>query len=127
MRRTLEQLMAEANAVIDTVAVHDAIECLGSPDTVLIDLRHETERAEHGVIPGAVHAPRGYLEFLADPASAMHKPIFASGKRLVLFCASGGRSTLAAKTLVDMGVAGVAHMPGGYAAWREAGGPTRSV
>ena len=70
----------------------------------------------------AVHAPRGLLEFYADPATRIHNPVFASGKKLVVFCATGGRSTLAAKTLVDMGVPNVVNLAGGFSAWREAGG-----
>lgn len=127
MQLNIEQLMAVANAVIDTVAVHDAIAYLEDPNVVFVDIRDATERAQVGEIPGAVHAPRGFLEFYADPAAAMHNPVFASGKRLLLFCASGGRSTLAAKTLFDMGVPNVAHIAGGFGAWREAGGAIESV
>ncbi len=124
MTQNLEHMMAAPNAVIDTVAVHDAIEWLGNPNIVFVDIRNVDELAENGQIPDALHAPRGHLEFLVDPQSSMHNPVFASGKRLVLYCASGGRSTLAAKTLVDMGVPNVAHIAGGYGAWREADGPT---
>lgn len=126
MKQTVQHLLAEANAVIDTVTVHDAVPMLGDPDTVFIDIRDETELSRTGKIQGAVSAPRGHLEFYADPATAMHNPVFASGKRLLLYCASGGRSTLAAKTLYDMGIPKVAHIAGGFAAWNEAGGPVQS-
>jgi rhodanese-related sulfurtransferase len=118
--------MAEANAVIETVSVHDAIAFHGQPGFLFVDLRRDAERSEHGQIPGAINAPRGHLEFYVDPMSAMHNPAFASGRRLILFCASGGRSTLAAKTLYDMGVPNVAHIAGGFAAWKEAGGPVEA-
>ena len=77
-----------------------------------------------GAIAGAVAAPRGFLEFIADPTSPMHNPALSSGKRLVVYCASGGRSALATKTLQDMGYAEVANLTGGYQAWTGTGGPT---
>lgn len=123
MNHSVQQLMAAANAVIETVSVHAAMECLTDSETVFVDLRDALERAENGEIPGAEHVPRGHLEFFVDPEAAMHKAVFSSGKRLILFCATGGRSTLAAKTLYDMGIPNVAHIAGGIAAWREAGGP----
>lgn len=126
MTQTLEQMMAAANAVIDTVAAHDAIERLADPQTAFVDVRNPSERNELGRIPGSLSAPRGHLEFYACPGSAMHNPVFSSGKRLLLYCASGGRSTLAAKTLKDMGVPNVAHIAGGFSAWLEAGGATIS-
>jgi len=123
LTKGVTRLIAEANAVIDTVAVHDAIPMLGNENVAIIDIRDGNERLQNGEIPGAVHAPRGLLEFLADPETALHKPVFSSGKKLLLFCATGGRSTLAAKTLMDMGFSGVAHIGGGFAAWEAAGGP----
>lgn len=127
MKLSVEHMMAAANAVIDTISVHDAIALVDDPDVILIDLRDSSERAESGTIPGAVSAPRGHLEFFADPQTAMHNPVFTSGKRLILFCASGGRSTLAAKTLYDMDVPHVAHIAGGFGAWHEAGGPIQAA
>jgi rhodanese-related sulfurtransferase len=75
------------------------------------------------MIPGAFHATRGMLEFWVDPASPYHKPIFAEDRQFVLYCASGWRSALSAKTLVDMGMTNVAHVGGGFTAWKQAGGP----
>ena len=117
-----KDLMAEANAVIDQVSVHDAQALHGAEDVVFVDVREQQEWA-NGHIPGAVHAPRGFLEFVADPAGPMHNPALASGGRLVIYCASGGRSALAAKTLQDMGLTNVANMVGGFQAWNQAGGP----
>ena len=77
----------------------------------------------NGVIPGAFHAPRGMLEFWVDPESPYHKPVFAQDKQLVLFCAAGWRSALATKTLQDMGLQRVAHIDGGFGAWKAAGAP----
>ena len=124
--RGFKQLVTEANAVIDTVSVADAMVMHGDRDVVFVDIRETVELQQSGSVSGAMHAPRGFLEFMADPESPLHKPELASGARLLLFCASGGRSALAAKTLVDMGVENVAHIAGGFAAWREADGPIDS-
>ena len=114
-------MIARANAVIDTISVHDALTMVSDDKAVFVDVREAGERAQ-GTIPGSIHAPRGFLEFIADPQGPMHKPELASGKRIVVFCASGGRSALASKTLVNMGLKNVANMAGGIAAWKEAGG-----
>ena len=124
--RGFKQLVTEANAVIDTVSVADAMVMHGDRDVVFVDIRETVELQQSGSVSGAMHAPRGFLEFMADPESPLHKPELASGARLLLFCASGGRSALAAKTLVDMGVENVAHIAGGFAAWQEADGPIDS-
>ena len=117
------QLIGEALAEVSSISVDEALELAGGGDAVFVDVR---ERAEHaaGAITGAVAAPRGFLEFIADPASPMHNPALSAGKRLVIYCASGGRSALATKTLQDMGYAEVANLTGGFQAWTEAGGPT---
>ncbi len=118
-----KQLLAEADAVIDTITAEEAIALHGRDDVLFVDVRESDEAAKAGQITNSVAAPRGFLEFQADAESPMHNPAFSAGKRLVLYCASGGRSTLAAKTLDDMGIDNVCHIAGGFAAWREAGGP----
>ena len=117
------QLIGEALAEVASISVDEALELVDGGDAVFVDVR---ERAEHaaGAIAGAVAAPRGFLEFIADPASPMHNAALSSGKRLVIYCASGGRSALAAKTLQDMGYSEVANLTGGFQAWTEVGGPT---
>lgn len=122
IRGSLKRLLAQAKAVIATVAVQDALELHGDPNVSFVDVRETVERERTGTIPGAVHAPRGFLEFMADPEGPMHDEAIAAGKRLLLFCASGGRSALAAKTLLDMGFTEVASIAGGLDAWRAAGG-----
>ncbi|MBK81127.1 MAG: hypothetical protein CMQ43_09485 [Gammaproteobacteria bacterium] len=122
LKRGVKQMLAEANAEIDTVSVHDAVSLLDDPEVVFVDIREHVERAQ-GTVPGSAHAPRAFLEFQADPESDAHNKVFSSGKRLLLFCRSGGRSALAAKTLVDMGVPNVAHIAGGFAAWEAAKAP----
>ena len=117
------QLIGEALAEVASISVDDALARAGGEDTLFVDVRERAEQSA-GAIAGAVAAPRGFLEFIADPASPMHDPALSSGKRLIVYCASGGRSALAAKTLQDMGYADVANLTGGFQAWSEAGGPT---
>src|SRR5688572_20542329 len=112
-KRSAKDLVAEANAAVETLPAEAAIRLAGDPDVVFVDVRERHER-EKGTVKGSIHAPRGSLEFYADPESSQHKPDLASGKKLVLFCAAGGRSALAAKTLKDMGIDRVAHIAGGY-------------
>ncbi len=118
-----KQMVAEANAAIETISVEDAMALHGSDDVIFFDVREGGEWAK-GRVAGSAHAPRGFLEFIVDPEGPMHIPALASDKKLVLYCASGGRSALAAKTLQDMGLANVCHVAGGFNAWAEAGGPT---
>lgn len=121
MKKGFKDLLAEANAMIEVVSPQQARGLLEEEGTLFVDVRDAQERAR-GYIPGSVHAPRSFLEFIADPEGPMHNPALASGKRLVVYCASGGRSTLAAKTLTDMGFDRVASLVGGYQAWVQAGG-----
>lgn len=125
MTKGVKQLLAEANAAIDTISIEEARERLGSDDTVFIDVREASERAK-SYIPGSTYAPRGFLEFIADPDAPMHDPVFSSGKRLVVYCASGARSALAAKALTDMGIANVANLVGGITAWVQSGAKTET-
>jgi rhodanese-related sulfurtransferase len=124
MIRSVMSMVDEATAQIQTLSVVAARALLGHEDVLLIDLRDVRELEREGIVPGAVHAPRGMLEFWVDPASPYHKPVFDESKRWVLFCAAGWRSALAAKTLLDMGVPNVAHIDGGYTAGKAAGAPT---
>lgn len=122
MKLKAQQMMAAANAVIDTISIHDAMDCFSDSQFAFIDVRDDSERDATGQIPGAVSASRGFLEFIVDPSMPMHNPVFSSDKKLIVFCATGGRSTLATKTLIDMGLHNVQNMAGGFAAWKEAGG-----
>ena len=122
VEKGVKALMAEANAAIETISVQEALPLHGRDDVVFVDVR-EGEEFARGHIPGSVHAPRSALEFVFDPGSPSHNPALSSGKRLVLYCAAGGRSALSAKTLADMGVANVCHVAGGISGWTEAGGP----
>jgi len=120
LKRGFKQMLAEANAVIETVSVQDLGYLLDDPDVVLVDVRETVERERDGLIPGSVHAPRGLLEFQADPESPAYNTELRPEDRIILYCGSGGRSALAAKTLLDMGYAEVASLAGGFEAWRSA-------
>lgn len=115
-----KQLLAQANAVIETVSVPDLPYLQDDPDVVVVDVRDEAEREREGSIPYSVHAPRGLLEFIADPESPIYNDALTTDRRLVLYCGTGGRSALAAKTLVDMGYPDVLSLAGGYSAWAAA-------
>ena len=120
LKRGFKEMLAEANAVIETVSVQDLPYHLDDTDVVLVDVRETVELDREGTIPGAVHVPRGLLEFQADPESPIYNNSLDPGSRLILYCGTGGRSALAAKTLIDMGYSDVASLAGGFAAWREA-------
>lgn len=125
MTKSAGSMVAEANEGLDTLDVEGAKALMRRDDVVFIDVREGAEVA-NGKIPGAIHVPRGVLEFIADPKSPMHNDALSSGKQLVIYCASGGRSALAGKTLKDMGIDNVTNMLGGIQAWREAGGDIES-
>jgi rhodanese-related sulfurtransferase len=114
-------LVKEAKQQTENLTPQQVSDELRSGNATLIDLREADELQQTGKIPGAVHAPRGMLEFYADSALPYHKPEFDKNKRIILHCASGGRSALAATTLKQMGYENVAHMDGGIKAWKEAG------
>ncbi|MHA1597463.1 MAG: rhodanese-like domain-containing protein [Alphaproteobacteria bacterium] len=116
------RLLEEARAVIEVIDVNNAMTLLGSDDVAFIDLREIQELHREGMVPDAFHAPRGLLEFWADPESPYHKPVFASGKNLILYCSLGWRSALATRSLMEMGVPNIRHMEGGFTAWKEADG-----
>ena len=116
-------LVEAAEREVETLAVEDAIKLHASVDVVLVDIRDIRELQREGKVPGAFHCPRGMLEFWIDPESHYHKPQFAQDKRFVFFCAGGLRSALAAQTAQHMGLKPVAHIRGGFGAWKNAGGP----
>ena len=123
----IKEMVEKAEAEIETLPAADAVAVQGRDDTVLVDLRDPREREREGVIPGAFSCTRGMLEFWIDPESPYHKAVFAQDKRFVFFCAGGMRSALAAQTAKQMGLQPVAHIEGGFKAWRKAGGPTERL
>ena len=123
MKKTVKQMVEDAEAEIKSLPVLDAMNLLESEDHVFVDLRDVRELDHDGMIPDAFHAPRGMIEFWVDPESPYHKDIFASGKTFVFYCRSGWRSALATKAGQDMGLEPVCHIHGGFSAWMEAGCP----
>jgi rhodanese-related sulfurtransferase len=121
--RTAAQLVSEARGHIQNLTPDQVADELASGQVLLVDLREPAERTENGSIAGAAHAPRGMLEFYADPASAYHRPEFDPAKRTILFCASGGRSALAVESLTQLGYSNIAHLDGGLKGWAAAGRP----
>jgi rhodanese-related sulfurtransferase len=123
MPKTAAEMVAEAKSRIENLTVDQVAAERERGGTVLVDIRDADQRAADGAIPGTVHASRGMLEFYADPTSAYHKPELDPNARVILHCATGGRSALAAETLREMGYSNVAHLDGGFNAWRDAGKP----
>ena len=126
IHRGIKAMIDEANAEIETVDAADAIAAWrngAESDVVIVDIRDPREIERDGKIPGAFSCTRGMLEFWIDPESPYGKPVFQEDKKFIFHCASGWRSALAAKTAADMGLKPVAHLGGGFAAWRAAGGP----
>ena len=125
--RSSSDMVQAALAEVSTLSIDQAAALHGQPEVLFVDIREAAEGDCEGQIPGSTLAPRGVLEFWVDPASAWHRPEFSRpGVQLVLYCAVGWRSALAAKTLQDMGVDRVSHVGGGFSAWKAAGAPVES-
>ena len=125
-----QALVAEASAQITTHSVSDIQSRLaaGDPRLQLVDIRDVRELEREGTAVGALHAPRGMLEFWVDPASPYFKPVFADeAKEFVLYCGAGWRSALATKALQDMGMTNVAHIDGGFTDWVKQGAPVETL
>jgi rhodanese-related sulfurtransferase len=119
--KTVKEMVAEAKQRVTNLTPARVAAEIAAGDVLLVDLREPAECERQGTLPDAVHAPRGMLEFYADPTTPYHNPAFAPTRRVILFCASGGRSALGADTLQQMGYTNVAHLDGGMKAWSESG------
>ena len=127
LKMSSADMVAAARARITEVETADLIAQMDDPNVVIVDIRDPRERTRTGAIPGAVHAPRGMVEFWVDPDSPYHKPVFSQeGKRYVFHCASGWRSALTVATLQDMGFE-AAHLRTGFSGWEADGGPIEAV
>ncbi|MFC5744670.1 rhodanese-like domain-containing protein [Actinomadura rugatobispora] len=126
MRKTVKDLVANARQQVRDMSAAEVAEALEGGTAVVVDLREPDEVRRDGAIAGAVLAPRGMLEFWADPACPYHRPEFDPATRTILYCASGGRSALAARSLKEIGYTDVAHLGGGLTAWEEDGRPVTS-
>ncbi len=120
LKTGFKALLATANAEIESISVQDFTYVEDEPETVIVDVRDAAEREAEGAIPGSLHASRGMLEFHADPSSPVHIAAFQVDRKIILYCGTGGRSALAAKTLQDMGFTDVLSLAGGFAAWQVA-------
>lgn len=123
MAKTAAQLVAEAKASIENLTAEQVAEEIAGGDVLVVDIREPEERRTNGAIAGSVSAPRGMLEFYADPTSAYHKDGFDPDRRVILHCASGGRSALAVKSLQELGYSNIAHLDKGFNGWKEQGQP----
>ena len=123
-----QALVDEAMAQVITYSVGQVRDRLNDSKVQIVDIRDPRELEKEGTLPGALLAPRGMLEFWVDPASPYFKPVFADeSKEFILFCGAGWRSALATKTLRDMGMTNVAHIDGGFTAWKKADAPMVSL
>jgi rhodanese-related sulfurtransferase len=122
--KSAKDYLDEANAVVPKISSEEGIAKHAAGNTVFVDVRDPTSIAETGTIAGAVQAPRGMIEFLADPSmDKFYNPALKKDAELVLICAAGGQAALAGKTLKDMGYQNVSNV-GGFGDWKAAGGPT---
>ena len=122
----VKSLVATAKSETKALTPQQAFDQFQAGTATLIDIRDIRELQREGRIDGAFHAPRGMLEFWADPQSPYHKEVFAQSGNLILFCASSWRSALAAKTLQDMGMNNIFDMDGGFNSWKSAGLPIKA-
>ncbi len=126
-RTTVNDLIAKARENIDNLSLSEAQDVIAEEGTLLVDIRDPRERWRDGTIPGAKNVTRGMLEFWADPESEYYKDYFDFDRKIVVYCAGGLRSALAADTLKTLGFTDVGHVEGGFGAWKAAGLPTEPV
>lgn len=120
--KSAKDIVREAMAKVPAISVGEAMKLVGSSDHVFVDLRDGTEQAKTGIIEGAIPSSRGMMEFHIDPESPVHKPAFNQDKTYIFYCASGGRSAMAAQVAIEMGLSPVLNISGGVGAWTKAGG-----
>lgn len=125
MAKTVKELVEDANAVVPRITPAQAQEMIakgGADGVLIVDVREGPEVEQSGKVAGAVHIPRGMVEFRADAESPYFEPAFAKDKPVILYCAAGGRAAMAGKVLKDMGYGEVYNM-GGFGEWADSGGP----
>lgn len=125
--QTAAGMVKAAKQRVENLSVDQVEREISDPDVVLVDIREAEERRATGAIPGAVHAPRGMLEFYADPTSPYHRAELDPERRIILYCASSGRSALATDMLRELGYSRAAHLDGGIKAWSDADKPVEPV
>ena len=127
LERSVWGLVEEAERDVASITVDELEAELADGGTIALDIRDIREVWIEGSIPDAEHAPRGMVEFWADPGTKYYKEFFDPDRRYVLYCNEAGRSALAAKRLEEMGYTDVAHLDGGFTAWQEASGEVVDV
>jgi rhodanese-related sulfurtransferase len=127
MKVGYKTLIEEAEKNIETMSVDEVAGLLHDETVTIVDIRDIRELQREGKLPGAIHAPRGMLEFWVDPDSPYHRALFSEEKKFVFYCASAWRSALATQTVQQMGMNNVCHMSGGFTAWKEAEQPIEPV
>ena len=115
-------IVAGAKSQIENLSVDQVKQEMAS-GAIIVDIRDKEELTANGVIPGSQHVSRGTLEFAADPTLPVYKDFFQPDQRIILHCAVGMRSALAAKMLKDMGYTNVAHLDVGFNGWKASGAP----
>jgi rhodanese-related sulfurtransferase len=123
----VKTLITKAREEIKTLPQETVQAMAEAGEALLVDIRDIRELDRDGRIPGAIHAPRGMLEFWIDPDSPYFKPVFATDKTLILFCATAWRSALATRDLQNMGVENIAEMGGGFSQWKSRGAPIETT
>jgi len=126
MPTTVKEMLAAANAAVPRIGRDEAAALMAKGDALVVDVRDAPELQASGKLAGAVHVSRGMLEFRADPDSPYHDPAFTRDRTVILYCASGGRSALAGKALLDLGYRDVRNL-GAFKDWAESGGPVEQV
>jgi rhodanese-related sulfurtransferase len=121
MATSVKQLVEAANAVVPRITAAQAQELIAKGDALVVDVREGSEVQQSGKVAGAVHVPRGMLEFVADPESPYHEPRLEKDKTVIVYCASGGRAALAGQALEEMGYGEVYNL-GGFKDWADSGG-----
>ena len=126
MPGSVKELLAAANASVPRISAQDAASLIADGKALVVDVRDGTEVQNTGKVQGAMHVSRGLLEFKADPESPAHDKAFDRDKTVIVYCASGGRSALAGKTLQDLGYKDVRNL-GGFKDWADSGGAIEKV
>ena len=122
MSQTIMERVAEAKSLVQAITAEELAEIVHRDEVLVVGVRDHDEVAASGMVEGAVHVTRGKLEFSADETSPFHKPIFSTDKTVVLYCQSGGRGSLCAKAMLELGYPEVRNLDGGFKAWVENGG-----
>lgn len=126
MTKSAKDLVAAANAVVPRISAAEAQEMIAKGNVLVVDVRDAPEVQNTGKVAGAVHVPRGMLEFRADPESPYHDENFTRDKTVILYCASGGRSALSGQALKELGYEQVYNL-GGFGDWADSGGAVEAV